>query len=278
MLGDARIVTPPCYIILGRYGDIIQCLPMFKAMVHPVVITSEEYGDIFEGVSYVEHIKILEDWQTGVAAAKAKARQYGLTPVVVQFWGDEPYYWDRKYSEVHSAKMAKYPDYGTSMWNLCGFEREQMLSLPLVFDRRDKEREAQLVEQVRVIGKYLTVRKSIPLLLVNFTGKSSPFAAMPEVHREIMKFAHKFNIVDIGALKCHRIYDLLGLYDVAAGLITIDTATLHLAPASHVPYMAFTQDGWSGSVPKGNCVKEIKYSQAIVRLGEIGPVLEGWAK
>jgi hypothetical protein len=119
-------------------------------------------------------------------------------------------------------------------------------------------------------------RQGKPLLLVNFSGHSSPFAWVPEVMRAVNQFQQQFNIVDIGRLKAQRIYDLLGLFDAAAGLITIDTATLHLAAGSAVPYIAYTRADWSSSVPKGNCVLEIKYRDEEVkgRMGEVVRVLE----
>ena len=85
-----------------------------------------------------------------------------------------------------------------------------------------------------------------------------------------------FHVVDLGKLNCHRVFDMLVLMENAAGLITIDTLALHMVVATDLPYVAFTQNGWTGSMPKGNCILEIKYSQSIQRMGEIPAILEHW--
>jgi ADP-heptose:LPS heptosyltransferase len=74
-------------------------------------------------------------------------------------------------------------------------------------------------------------------------------------------------IVNLAAIKAERLYDLLGLYDHAVGLVTSDTATLHLAAASKVPYIALLNNGGAGSIPKGNCILSIRYSNFRNELG-----------
>ena len=74
---------PPVFILLGRYGDIIQLLPCFKAIydrtkLKPVVISSKHYGNVFKGVSYVEPILIQAHWYMGVPDARKMAEaQFG---------------------------------------------------------------------------------------------------------------------------------------------------------------------------------------------------------
>ncbi|OLE10683.1 MAG: hypothetical protein AUG89_11510 [Acidobacteria bacterium 13_1_20CM_4_56_7] len=114
------------------------------------------------------------------------------------------------------------------------------------------------------------------MILVNFRGKSSPFGFDAEVLEQIPK--DQFHIVDLSNVKASRIYDLLGLYDVAAGVITCDTATLHLAAASRTPYVAFTHDEWRRSVPRGNCQLQMPYSQVPSRANDIGQVVRTWSR
>jgi ADP-heptose:LPS heptosyltransferase len=82
--------------------------------------------------------------------------------------------------------------------------------------------------------------------------------------------------VDIGHVSAHRIFDLLGLYDRAAGLITADTATAHLAVGSKVPAIWFTIPDWRGSVPRGNCVWHCTYAEILGKIEEIMAVVESW--
>ena len=84
--------------------------------------------------------------------------------------------------------------------------------------------------------------------------------------------------LDLAKIKAQRIYDLLGLYDNAAGMITTDTATLHLAAASNIPYVALINNGGAGSIPKGNCVLKVRYSQFQQRQKEIEIAVRNFAR
>lgn len=116
-------------------------------------------------------------------------------------------------------------------------------------------------------------REGKPKLLVNLnpTG-TSPFYGV----NEVVPLLHQtgLEIVDLGNVRAERIYDLLGLYDHAAGLVTTDTATLHLAAASSIPYIAFVNNGGAGSVPKGNCILKVRYGQVGQNLSQISQALE----
>lgn len=83
-------------------------------------------------------------------------------------------------------------------------------------------------------------------------------------------------MLDLGKIRAHRIYDLLGFYDRAIGLITTDTATAHLAPASKVPTLWFTVPGWGKSVPRGNVALHVQYDQVPRYLGEIDLLMQHW--
>ncbi len=273
----------PVFIQLGRFGDLIQLLPAWKAIhdragADPIVMVSTDYSSIFDGVSYVQPFPIHGHWFAQIPFARELAKQHFGGAVIPQWWHET----DRA-EEIMAEQgtgatvlqchgfnwgvdMSKAPSYGVSMWKRCGFTRDEMMSLPLVFDRRSPSREAALAELV--LGK-----NQKPVVLYNFTGVSSPFAYVPEVMRTVMKYTNKFKFIDIGKIVAHRIYDLLGLYDRAVGLITIDSATTHLAPAAKLPYFAYLVDGWSQSVPKGNVRHAIPYSQCLPRLAEMDAFL-----
>lgn len=278
-----------CFIQLGRFGDLILLLPAFKAIhdrtgVPPVVVVSEEYASVLDGVTYVFPVPVACHWWQGMALARGIAEQFAehLTNAVVipQWWNSDEQnpvplaargqHHVRCHGKDFFLNLAEWPDFMTSMWKQCGLTYHQMMNLPVVFNRRNEQREWELVER-------LQGRSRKPLLLVNFTGVSSPFAAVPEYMRVINRFADRFKIIDLGKVQAHRIYDLLRLYDLAAGLITIDTATLHLAGAGNIEYVAFTRSDWSGSVPKGKCVLEIKYEGAEKQVRRLVPILERWA-
>lgn len=245
--------------------------------IQPLVMVSTKYSSIFDGISYAEPWPVNLDWWKGTSAAKSLALRASYDVIVPQFWNDPP---EDKRTRIGNGNIVlqahghiwevegESADFGTAMWNRLGFTRAQMIAEPLVVDRRDRLREDELVRQ-NIHGHH-------PLLLYNFTGICSPFPYVPEVLHVISKYRSRFELVDLGVIRAYRIYDLLGLYDRAVGLITIDTATAHLAPGSAVPTLWFTVDSTGASVPRGNVALHVKYSETPKRLAEIENLLDKW--
>ena len=84
-------------------------------------------------------------------------------------------------------------------------------------------------------------------------------------------------MVSLASFKATRIYDLLGLYDIAAGLVSIDTATTHLAAASKVPLLAFCRCGWSSAIPKPGATI-VRYDKAHTELDTIDTFMKSLLK
>lgn len=273
---------PVVHILLGPHGDLIQMLPAWRehyALTERkvFVVVSEQYSDTLDGVSYVDVFPYQGHWSKDVPKAREYAMSRWCTCRVIQWWNDtNPIPMEFRGSTHLNCRgrdcrinIKQWRHYGHSMWERAGFPDERdMLTFRLVFDCRQKQRESQL------IARFSDALK--PLLLYNFTAKSSPFGYVPEVWSILQPFRRDFKLLDLGTIRAERIYDLLGLYDIAAGLLTCDTATLHLAAASNVPYIAWTQNGWCGSVPKGNCVLRIPYAETIRRLPDVRKVLDKW--
>lgn len=280
---------PPCFVLGGRFGDLIQLFPCFKAIfdrtkLKPVVICSSPYAPVFEGITYAKAYPMQLGWWEGVPKFKQVAAELFGGGIVVQFWQEPPKNEDtigwegrgwtvlQSHGHAHGVNMALDPDYGTSMARRCGFSREEWVNLPLVFDKRVQFREEQLVKNVFGGDKR-------PVLLYNLSGISSPFAFAAEILNPIMQqFGRYFHLVDLGKVSAHRIFDVLGLMDRAAGMVTCDTYSLHLALASKLPYLAFCVDGWTGSVPKGNCVWSCRYNESPRRVAEVLDVIGSWQK
>lgn len=146
--------------------------------------------------------------------------------------------------------------------------QEYMDHLP-VFDRRNKLREIALVKKFRKTTK--------PLILVNFNGHTSPMRDWTVIVAELCKLGDQCEILNTNEMNATRIYDLLGVMDRAAGLITLDTMTLHLAPACKIPYIAYVRDDCqAGSIPKGNCVRKVGYSRVREDLDAVMEIVRGW--
>lgn len=199
----------------------------------------KEYSSVLDGVTYVDPVLLDVHWWRGVSKASELARLAYGPHTITQCWTDYGWVKDRE----------RWPNFMVSMLDRTGVPLDLSLKLPLVLDRRDSARENLLFKA-----------SSKPFIAVNTTGYSSPFKHSADLLRLLSVVSPSVGIVDIGRIRAERVYDVLGIMDRAIGGIHIDSATLHLAHACPKPYIAFTQDGWLSSVPRGNCVLNIKYS------------------
>lgn len=278
MLSQRRVL----FVHLGKHGDIILMLPAFKAVADELgkpatCMVSREYAGVFEGTSYVQPWVVPYHWWRGVGEARKLAEQSGFEPVVVKWWDEPGALPPRALSPgrtttltIHGRTLeinaAEWDSYQSSQWRYAGFTMEQMLAWPLVFDRRNPGREAELRQRV--------FKTSLPKLLVNLPDSgASPFKLSHLVWSYVRNLG--FELVDLSKVTARRIFDLLGLFDSAAGMVTSDTATLHLAAASKMPYVALINNGGAGSVPKGNCVLTVRYADVPQRRAQIVTALKG---
>lgn len=234
---------------LGRMGDIINILPICRHLHssgnNPHLYVAAEFAPLLEGVSYVQCCPLnveFDDLRTGVAAAKSRHSQ-----VIVP--------------QVHQKGIAtptKTSNYNTEEWLRAGYlDRFHDPAWLPAFDRRDASRELLLCES--------HFKTSKPKILVNLTAAlSSPFKSGALVLKAVLaELSDAYEIVDLSKFKAVRFYDLLGMYEKASLIVSIDTATLHLAAACKTPIMALTSDEyWVTSVPRGNCVRQIRYDKA----------------
>jgi hypothetical protein len=304
------------YIHLGRYGDIINTLPLLRLVAEqhgPVKqVVSGRYADVLDGVSYVEPV-VFEGPFEDLTGAMAMAYHVGLKAVNLQVYG-------HGYSQQrHTGSFVH------EQWRNAGMV--QHWGAPLVFDRRDAAREAALVAAVRRTGSRGLGRTGInavdargypqmgkmhslplvnavggdgmraadsaddadfslatargaragdvdkPLVLVASHGFSSPFAQGKALLQELVeRHGHHATVVDLSTVHAHRIYDLLGLMDAAACLVTIDTAHMHLAHGSRVPVVALSTPGptpWHGAAKRAGHVWYGKYNELERRKAEL---------
>ncbi len=231
---------------LGRYGDIINILPVVhesaRAMANegrrPVFCASAEFADILEGVSYCDVLQYPAGPIQYLEPAKGWLLERGYVPVVSQIYSEPP-------------GPRRTDSYMRDSWEVLnrGHQWEQ---LGVVFDRRDAARESELCSRFKW---------DRPVVLCCFSGKSSPFPD-PKLLSFLRSRFPEVCFEDIGGLRAHRLYDLLGLMDRAAALVTIDTSLLHLAKASNVPTVAFVNPHpWLGSLPSANHILYRKYTQ-----------------
>lgn len=233
----------------GRFGDIINTLPIVKKLhddgENPHLIVSREFAPILDGVSYVT--PCIQDYPWVEIDRATRVAQSQFTKVLrLQLYGK---------GHVQERRTASF---NMEQWREAGllgdFHNPEMRP---VFDKRDAQREAL------VLAKLFRTNK--PKIVTNLTkAASSPFRNGPmllSVIRNAFKATHE--VVEVGNLKLHRIYDLLGVIEQAALLISVDTATLHLAAATTTPVIALVNDApWLGSVVRYNDVGTLCYRDA----------------
>ena len=263
--------TNPCVVLLGKTGDLIGMLPALK-MVNwidkPFVMVNAQFASVLDGVSYVTPWPVHFNWPTQVTQAREAAQQHFKHVVVPQFWNDSVPFSQPAGGQIVDFNgkkwrfdLTSWPNCQAAMAGIMGVQLKEFQSSLVDFDQRNAKRERDLASTVSNWKK--------PVILFNLEGESCPFGYAPEIVKVLQPLRHLFDLVDLSKIKAERVYDLLGLYDRAACLITVDTATLHLAGAGNIPYVAFTNDGWSRAQPKGKCVLEISYSKTLEQLWQL---------
>jgi hypothetical protein len=207
----------PLFLQLGRAGDIFNSLPLAERIFResgerPIYMVAEAFVGLLDGVSYVEPAVYRGPFEEFIPAM-FEARKLTDNITVGQIYGK-----------------------GLANAQSCiSFDRESWCSanasvpwgtLPLTIDRRDADREAELLRRCGLDP----ARK---LVLLNLDGISSPFPYARGLREALVRdLPAGFQVLDMTPIRVNRLYDLLALYDLAHCLVTIDTGTLHLAHAT----------------------------------------------
>lgn len=229
-------MTQRTYIQLGRAGDIIGILPLLyleaQSGKRSALMVAKEYASILEGVSYVDPI-IFDGEAHEIDKAVAQAKTLSADVKCLQVCGPADLVREYTFRPAGKRSMTK-QSFLQEAWDLAGHYDKWKDQPPLVFDRRDKEREAELL-------KLLPKKKKV--ILYSTKGVSSPFK-YHELLRQLLQgeFGRTFTLFDLGTVRAHRIYDLLGLFEAAHCLVTTDSAPLHLAYGCRIPVVALVND------------------------------------
>lgn len=253
------------FLLLGANGDILIALPALRwhaeQLGQPVnLVVDVNYEGLLDGVSYVHPVvspnrnyKAVGEgrrWAARMGYRNVRILQAGACDIVLP-------------KEAHS--------YAEHIRARCDVPAE-VWSQPLVIDQRNPQREAELVAGLNLDDR--------PLVLFSGQGRSSPFSDAPLLLEKALQWVPDAQVVDISLLRCTRLYDLLALYERACCLLTIDTATLHLAAACpELPVVALLSDRygqWSASVvtPAVNLSASVKYSEWAVRESELSSSIQ----
>jgi hypothetical protein len=259
--------NPKCFVQLGRLGDILNVLPLAKYHYDqtgrkPLFMAAVEFASVLEGISYIDPLLYYGPWET-IHLAVFEARKLTEDIVICQIHG---------YGLQNNRETTSF---ARESWRQAGAEIPWG-SVPLVFDRRDKEREQLLIQSVMSeFGK-----DPRPLVLFAGKGNSSPFPWEVETLEKVRKeLSGTHNVVDLGNVKAERFYDLLGLYEMASCLICIDSAHQHLAAA--VPKLRVVAlrtrepNEWHGSPWRPQHVLSLYYDESLPHWYRICLAAEG---
>lgn len=238
-------------LALGRYGDVINALPAAYALARKGTrarfMVSRQFADILDGVSYVEPL-VWDGNYIELPKALRELQRKGERAMVLQAY-------------AHPDRSRQTKSYALEAWRIGG-QLPYYGAVPLIFDQRSPEREAELFAQHN---------DGRPMVLVSPDSISSPFSRGREILELIKMQNPNRQVVDLSEIKAHRVFDLLGIMDQAKLLITVDTVHLHLARASRVPVISIINNGWFGSVPPPQSIRAFRYETA---QNDVKPIAE----
>lgn len=235
----------------GRLGDVINVLPLLHADYHRTgqksqLMVARDFAPLLDGCSYLDPLVWDGDYMDLEGAVKL-ARTLSDDVVVTSLHGTAEAVEKYAYGQI-GQKHRTASSFQKEAWLLAGRLDEWDDCLPLVFDRRNPEREKKLLG----MNGFMAKGKRKPVLLLALEGVTSPFP-YASLLRELvqLKFGRDYRILDLPMVEPNvgRIYDLLAVMENSSLLITTDSMPLHLAWACRdLPVFALTND----RDPKGN--------------------------
>jgi hypothetical protein len=236
-----------CILQLGRFGDIINILPLVYATGWPIVV-AEEFASLAQSIDYAQVIPApvpAVDFPAGWRFAQRQFVQICATQVYNHTPPD--------FSLPHGFMEQSYRNAGRHAEFLAG----RYDVIPAF--KRDEKAEARLRASVLA-----SCRPPARPILVCTSGVSSPFRDAALVLATVKRYALGRPVVDISGVRAEKFVDMLGLLDAAALLVTVDCGMLHLAGAhGKVPYIAYRNNlpgNWYRGYCRGNCVAKCDYS------------------
>jgi hypothetical protein len=246
------VKTPITIVELGRLGDIMNVLPIAKrlhSLDHPITwVAHEDFTNILDGCQYVNRQRPWFGSMEDVAGAIKFAGQFGGEVLATQVYRNP-------------LPVVKQRNFTMESWQRAGDQWPSLFhELPLVFDNRDRMREQQLFVEL-MMGPPL--RDSRPILLYALEGISSPYPHTTSILKLLKPWQAVFRIVNLCTVRAHRFYDFMGIYEKAAGLISIDTSFLHLSHATKVPTIALLNNNpYLASEPRDHWKGHMSYSRS----------------
>jgi ADP-heptose:LPS heptosyltransferase len=239
---------------LGRHGDILNILPLayyLDKQFKVTLVVHKDFTDIPECLKWCDYIKSPVELVNDVNGTVDWLKKTFEGSIIVSKVDGNP----------DTARLCK--NFCEESYRLAGYQDLYgTLDYPII--HYSKERGQELVD------KY--IKKDAINILYNLESHSSKFP-YKNGYKSMLDGLNKIknlNFIDIGAIKCTNICDLLALYEKANLLITVDSATLHLSKYSNVKTINLVNDNkWYASDPSKNSILTLKYAESTVQAGDI---------
>lgn len=269
------------YICLLRIGDQISILPMLhadsKSGLRVAMMVHRDFAGLCSGTSYAQEIiwdGPIEDAHGAIRLAESMSKDVRVLRVLAT---EEM---QREIYERAGYKSAMSDSHDKELWRLAG-RAGDFAKHPLIFDRRNPDRELALLQS-------LNPQKAVPRhrrwILISADGTTSPFPykdLLIELVKRRCNPKHKTipgSVIDLNEIKAEKFYDFIGLYEKSYCMIASDSAHLHLSAACpELPVLALTQDRpslWHGSAWRKQFVFYCRYSDFPKRAIEMLSAIE----
>lgn len=205
----------------GKFGDICNILPSLNGGGRMVV--GERYASLLEGCSYVE--PLIRRWDLAAAIEEfpdAKVTMFRKRGALGLMWDS---------------------------WLQTGLGLDEWRERPLIFDQRDRWREARTFDLAGYEGK---IGLNLGSETFKYQWKRELAGCLGEAGIETKR---------LDSVRGVRIFDMLGILERLKLLITVDTALLHLTYAVKCPVIAIgPQDDYLFAPARDHWVRRVRES------------------
>lgn len=223
---------------LGRLGDHLVQLPALRWLHEQqgceiTLVTLWRYMRHFSNSSWLKIVPYYSprDGQLGV---EDETDWQGAIKFAETLGVDEV-----RLSQIGHVDGLKTGAWDTEVWTRTGVPLELFGALPLILPDYGVEGQWRMKFQQQLEERTIRENRKTdkPYLLVNLRGQK---VDCTHLRKEIQFDDAPFEVIDLSNIRVNEIGHLLGLYRYASAILTVDTATLHLARVHQTPTIALT--------------------------------------
>jgi len=234
-----------CYILTGKYGDLLNCLPILSDRFNRTgektcVMVSTDYISFARELPYLIPVEFKGPvGAVDIAIKQAKIAGYRTIPL-----------------QVHADSFQvrhKHHSFAIDQWDRAGMA-DKWGTLPLVPPHREPRTAVQ------------------PHILFADHSQSSPFFRRHELYSLLCENFPNHKIIRLSGHKVDSLWDLIPMYNAADLLVTVETAHMHLSAAATCPVIALATDlpsPWHGTAQRPGLAFHCRYSDFDFRKDEL---------